>query len=78
MTVHDHYVLCTVSGIDWVIVGGESGAGCRPLDKQWVIELRDIAAEKGVPFFFMQWGGFHHSKAGSELDGITYKAFPKR
>lgn len=68
----------SLSGIDWLIVGGESGAGCRPLDKQWVIELRDIAAEKGVPFFFKQWGGFHHSKAGSELDGITYKAFPKR
>lgn len=64
-------------GMDWLIVGGESGAGCRPLDKQWVVELRDLAAKMGVPFFFKQWGGFHHSKAGSELDGVTYKEFPK-
>ena len=67
-----------LSGIDWLIVGGESGAGCRPLDRQWVVELRDLAKEKGVPFFFKQWGGFHHNKAGNELDGITYKEFPKR
>lgn len=67
----------SLSGIDWLIVGGESGAGCRPLDKQWVVELRDLAAKNGVPFFFKQWGGFHHSKAGSELDGVTYKQFPK-
>lgn len=63
-------------GIDWLIVGGESGAGCRPLEKQWVAELRDTASKNNVPFFFKQWGGFHHSKAGSELDGISYKEFP--
>lgn len=63
-------------GIDWLIVGGESGAGCRPLDKKWVIELRDLAQKNKVPFFFKQWGGFHHSKAGSELDGRTYKELP--
>lgn len=67
----------SLSGIDWLIVGGESGAGCRPLDKQWVVELRDLATKNSVPFFFKQWGGFHHSKAGSELDGVTYKEFPK-
>lgn len=66
-----------LTGIDWLIVGGESGAGCRPLDKQWVVELRDAANKNNVPFFFKQWGGFHHSKAGSELDGVSYKAFPK-
>lgn len=65
-------------GIDWLIVGGESGAGCRPLEKQWVVELRDTASKNNVPFFFKQWGGFHHSKAGSELDGVLYKAFPKK
>lgn len=66
-----------LTGIDWLIVGGESGPGCRPLDKQWVVELRDAANKNNVPFFFKQWGGFHHSKAGSELDGVSYKAFPK-
>jgi len=65
-----------LAGIDWLIVGGESGAGCRPLDRQWVIELRDLAQENKIPFFFKQWGGFHHSKAGSELDGRTYKELP--
>ena len=67
-----------LTGIDWLIVGGESGAGCRPLDKQWVVELRDAANKANVPFFFKQWGGFHHSKAGSELDGISYKEFPNK
>lgn len=65
-----------LNGINWLIVGGESGAGCRPLDKKWVIELRDAAKEMNVPFFFKQWVGFHHSKAGSELDGQHYKEFP--
>ncbi len=65
-----------LAGINWLIVGGESGASCRPLDKQWVIELRDLAQISNVPFFFKQWGGFHHSQAGSELDGKAYKEFP--
>ena len=65
-----------LTGINWLIVGGESGAGCRPLDKQWVIELRDLAQTSNVPFFFKQWGGFHHSAAGCELDGKIYKEFP--
>ena len=65
-----------LNGIDWLIVGGESGAGCRPLEKKWVIELRDIAKRSNTPFFFKQWGGFHHSKAGSELDGVEYKEYP--
>ena len=65
-----------LTGINWLIVGGESGAGCRPLDKQWVIELRDLAQMHNVPFFFKQWGGFHHSTAGCELDGKIYKEFP--
>ena len=65
-----------LNGIDWLIVGGESGAGCRPLEKKWVIELRDIAKRSNTPFFFKQWGGFHHSQAGSELDGVEYKEYP--
>ena len=65
-----------LNGIDWLIVGGESGAGCRPLEKKWVIELRDIAKRSNTPFFFKQWGGFHHSQAGSELDGGEYKEYP--
>ena len=65
-----------LNGIDWLIVGGESGAGCRPLEKEWVIELRDKAKASNVPFFFKQWGGFHHSQAGSLLDGVAYKEFP--
>ena len=65
-----------LKGIDWIIVGGESGAGCRPLEKEWVIELRDIAKRNSTPFFFKQWGGFHHSQAGCELDGVEYKEYP--
>lgn len=63
-------------GIDWLIVGGESGAGCRPLDKQWVIELRNLAQMNHIPFFFKQWGGFRHNQVGSKLDGIEYKEYP--
>ena len=65
-------------GIDWLIVGGESGAGCRPLKKEWVVELRDVARKSNTPFFFKQWGGFHHSQAGSELDGVEYKEYPRK
>ena len=65
-----------LNNIDWLIVGGESGAGCRKLERQWVVELRDAAKKAGTPFFFKQWGGFHHSQAGSLLDGIEYKEFP--
>ena len=65
-----------LDGIDWLIVGGESGAGCRPMKKEWVIELRDKARESNTAFFFKQWGGFHHSQAGSELDGQLYKEYP--
>ena len=65
-----------LNGIDWLIVGGESGAGCRPLNKEWVLELRDLAHSNNTAFFFKQWGGFHHSQNGSELDGVQYKEYP--
>lgn len=65
-------------GIDWLIVGGESGAGCRPLKKEWVIELKELAMQTQTAFFFKQWGGFHHNQAGSQLDGKEYKEYPAR
>lgn len=67
-----------LDGIHWVILGGESGHGARPMHKEWVISLRDQCAQAGVPFFFKQWGGVRKSKAGRELDGRTYDEVPGR
>jgi protein gp37 len=67
-----------LEGIHWVIVGGESGAGARPLEKEWVISIRDQCERAQVPFFFKQWGGVRKSKAGRELDGKTYDKLPGR
>ncbi len=67
-----------LEGINWVIVGGESGPGARPMQKAWVLSLRDQCREAGVPFFFKQWGGCRKSVAGRELDGLTYDEFPAR
>jgi protein gp37 len=64
--------------INWVIVGGESGPGARPLKKQWVLHIRDQCRQAGVPFFFKQWGGVRKSAAGRKLDGKTYDEFPHR
>jgi protein gp37 len=66
-----------LSGIDWVIVGGESGPGARPLKHQWVRSIRDQCIEKHVPFFFKQWGGTNKKKAGRELDGRAWTQIPK-
>jgi len=63
-------------GIDWVIVGGESGPGARPMQEDWVIDIRNQCSEAGVAFFFKQWGGVHKSKAGRRLDGRTYDEMP--
>jgi len=65
-------------GIDWMIVGGESGAGARPMKKEWVLPLRDQCKRRGVPFFFKQWGGVRKKKAGRRLEGKTYDEFPNR
>jgi protein gp37 len=65
-------------GIDWMIVGGESGAGARPMKKEWVLPLRDQCKRSGVPFFFKQWGGVRKKKAGRRLEGRTYDEFPAR
>ena len=65
-----------LEGIHWVIVGGESGPGARPMDPDWVREIRDQCVAAGVPFFFKQWGGVQKSRAGRELDGRTWDEMP--
>jgi protein gp37 len=67
-----------LGGIHWVIVGGESGAGARPMRAEWVLSIRDQCRRANVPFFFKQWGGVRKSKAGRELDGRTYDEVPAR
>jgi len=62
--------------IDWVIVGGESGPGSRPMREEWVTALRDKCADKNVPFFFKQWGGVNKKKAGRLLEGRLWNQFP--
>jgi protein gp37 len=68
----------SLKGIHWVIVGGESGPGARPLKKEWVTSIRDQCDEAVIPFFFKQWGGVRKKKAGRNLDGRTYDGFPTR
>jgi protein gp37 len=65
-----------LTDIDWVIVGGESGPGARPMQKEWVLALRDQCRDADVPFFFKQWGGLRKKIAGRELDGETYDEMP--
>ncbi len=65
-----------LEGIDWVIGGGESGPGARPMQEDWVLGLRDRCGERGVPFFFKQWGGTNKKKAGRLLDGRTWDDMP--
>jgi protein gp37 len=65
-------------GIHWVIVGGESGHGARPLKKEWVTAIRDQCEQAAIPFFFKQWGGVQKKRAGRALDGQTYDGFPTR
>ena len=65
-------------GIDWMIVGGESGPGARPMESQWVRSLRDQSQDTGVKFFFKQWGGVRKHVTGRLLDGRTYDEFPER
>lgn len=65
-----------LDGIHWMIGGGESGAGARPVDPQWARELRDRCAREGVHFFWKQWGGFTPKRGGRELDGRTWDEYP--
>lgn len=67
-----------LSGISWVIVGGESGPGARPMREEWVISVRNQCYESRVPFFFKQWGGVRKAKYGRLLEGRTYDEYPKR
>jgi protein gp37 len=63
-------------GIDWAIVGGESGPGARAIDQVWVTEIRDQCLAANVPFFFKQWGGVQKKKTGRTLEGRTWDEMP--
>lgn len=65
-----------LEGIDWVIVGGESGPNARPASENWVRNIRDICLEADVPFHFKQWGGKNKKKAGRVIDGRTWDEWP--
>jgi protein gp37 len=65
-----------LEGIDWVIVGGESGPGARPMESDWATSIRDQCLGAGVPFFFKQWGGTRKKKFGRELQGRTWDQMP--
>ncbi|MCG3155307.1 MAG: hypothetical protein DKINENOH_01913 [bacterium] len=65
-----------LKAIDWVIVGGESGPGARPMNPLWVINIRNQCQKAGVPFFFKQWGGTKKKKNGRELEGRTWEEMP--
>ncbi len=65
-----------LTAIDWVIVGGESGPGARPMEESWVVEIREQCLAAGVPFFFKQWGGANKKKAGRLLNGRKWEDLP--
>jgi protein gp37 len=67
-----------LSGMSWVIVGGESGPGARPMQRDWVVSIRGQCEAYSVPFFFKQWGGVRKARNGRELDGRTYDEYPPR
>ena len=62
--------------IDWVIAGGESGPGARPMDANWVRSIRDQCTAAGVAFHFKQWGGVNKKRTDRELDGRTWDELP--
>lgn len=66
-----------LDGIDWVIAGGESGKGARPMDPEWVRKLRDDCSASSTAFFFKQWGGHHPKAGGRELDGELWGEYPR-
>lgn len=65
-----------LKGIDWVIVGGESGPGARPMQEDWVTDIRDQCRKARLPFFFKQWGGVNKKKAGRLLQNRTWDEMP--
>lgn len=66
-----------LAGIHWLIVGGESGHGARPMRKEWVVAIQQQCKRASVPFFFKQWGGVRKKAAGRALDGRTYDELPR-
>jgi len=74
----EHLGEIDLTGISWVIVGGESGPGARPMLPEWVISIREQCREQHVPFFFKQWGGVRKIKNGRHLEGRTYDEYPRR
>ncbi len=66
-----------LSGIHWVIVGGESGPGARPLERAWVESLKSQCRKASIPFFFKQWGGVRKKTTGRKLNGRTYDELPE-
>ncbi len=67
-----------LTGIHWVIVGGESGPGARPMKEEWVTAIRDRCLKQNVPFFFKQWGGVNKKRTGRELEGKTWDQLPQQ
>jgi protein gp37 len=72
-----HIADVDLNGIDWAIVGGESGYGARPIEKKWVIDLKTQCKRQRVPFFFKQWGGMNKKENGRKLQGRTYSEVPQ-
>lgn len=66
-----------LTGISWVIVGGESGPKARPIKEEWVISIRDQCLRQNVPFFFKQWGGFRPKSGGRLIEGREWSEFPR-
>ena len=67
-----------LSGIDWVIVGGESGPGARPMEERWALDIKALCRATGTPFFFKQWGGVNKKAAGRLLRGRSYDEMPEQ
>jgi protein gp37 len=67
----------SLRGISWVIVGGESGPGARPMGADWARHIRDACRAADVPFFFKQWGGVRRTQAGRRLDGRLWDQYPR-
>lgn len=65
-----------LDGIDWVIVGGESGPNARPIEEKWVTEIRDKCISAKIPFFFKQWGGVNKKRTGRSLENQTWNEMP--
>jgi protein gp37 len=65
-----------LNGINWIIVGGESGPKSRPIKKEWVVDIKNQCQASDIPFFFKQWGGVNRKKTGRELEGRTWSETP--